>query len=51
MIQDNIYVDNVSIEARSVAETHNIYTESKKIFGRASMNLRQWFSTAMKFAS
>jgi len=31
MIHDNIYVENVSVGASSIAEAHNIYAQSKQI--------------------
>ena len=48
-ISDNIYVDNVSLGANSVKEAHKIYLESKDIFKKASMNLREWISNSSQF--
>jgi len=39
-ISGNIYVDNVLLGAGTMEEAHRIYLESKNIFRRASMNLR-----------
>ena len=48
-ISNNIYVDNVSLGANSVDEAYKIYLESKEIFRKASMNLREWVSNSSKF--
>ena len=48
-ICDNIYVDNLCIGANSVKEAYGIYKESKDIFGRALMNLREWSSNSEEF--
>ena len=45
-ISNNIYVDNVSLGANSVEEA---YKESKEIFRKASMNLREWVSNSLEF--
>ena len=45
-ISNNIYVDNVSLGATSVDEAYKIYLESKEIFRKASMNLREWVSNS-----
>ena len=43
------YVDNVSLGANSVDEAYKIYLESKEIFRKASMNLREWVSNSPEF--
>ena len=43
-IRQNIYVDNVVTETNSVHEALGFYSESKKIFEGAAMNLRDWTS-------
>ena len=48
-ISDNIYVGNVSLGANSVKEAHKMYLESKDIFKKASMNLREWISNSSQF--
>ena len=48
-ICDNIYVDNVLLGAESVQGAYEIYLESKDIFKRASMNLREWISNSSEF--
>ncbi|XP_065891574.1 uncharacterized protein [Dysidea avara] len=48
-ISENIYVDNVLLGAGTVKEAHKIYFESKNIFGKASMNLREWISNSSEF--
>ena len=48
-INNNIYVDNVSLGANSVDEAYKIYLESKEIFRKASMNLREWVSNSFEF--
>ena len=48
-ISNNIYVDNVSHGANSVDEVCKIYLESKEIFRKASMNLREWVSNSSEF--
>ena len=48
-ISDNIYVDNVLLGANSVQNAYEIYLESKDIFKRASMNLREWISNCSEF--
>ena len=40
-ISNNIYVDNVLLGADSVQDDYEMYLESKDIFKRASMNLRE----------
>ena len=42
LINNNIYVDNVMLGANSVEQAHKIYFESKRIFQKASTNLREW---------
>jgi hypothetical protein len=48
---ENIYVDNVFVGARSVEEAIDIYEESKDLFNKASMNLREWTSNSREFTS
>ena len=48
-ICDNIYVDNVLLGAESVEGAYEIYLESKDIFKKASMNLREWISNSSEF--
>ena len=48
-IMNNIYVDNVLVGADDVKEACDIYYESKEIFKRASMNLREWNSNSEQF--
>ena len=48
-ISDNIYVDNVMLGANSVQDAYEMYLESKDIFKRASMNLREWISNSLEF--
>ena len=48
-ISDNIYVDNVLLGANSVQNAYEIYLESKDIFKKASMNLREWISNCSEF--
>ena len=48
-ISDNIYVDNVLLGANSVQNAYEIYLESKNIFKKASMNLREWISNCSEF--
>ena len=48
-ISENIYVDNVLLGAGNVEEAYGIYLESKSIFGKASMNLREWISNSPEF--
>ena len=45
----NIYVDNVFLGANSVEEAYKIYVESKEIFRKASMNLREWVSNSFEY--
>ena len=40
-ISDNIYVDNVLLGANSVQDAYEMYLESKDVFKRVSMNLRE----------
>ena len=46
LISNNIYVDNVMLGASSVKQAHKMYLESKSIFQKASMNLREWMSNS-----
>jgi len=48
-ISENIYVDNVMLGATSVEQAYEIYVESKEIFQKACLNLRQWISNSSKF--
>ena len=48
-IGENIYVDNVMLGATSVEQAYRIYVESKEIFQKASMNLREWMSNSFEF--
>ena len=48
-ISNNIYVDNVLLGADSVQDAYEMYLESKDIFKRASMNLREWISNSLEF--
>ena len=50
-IRENIYVDDVMVEATLVKEAIEIYIESRRIFQGASMNLREWMSNSGKFLS
>ena len=45
-IRQNIYVDNVVTGTNSVHEALGFYSESKKIFEGAAMNLRDWTSNS-----
>ena len=49
LINDNIYVNNVMLGANSVEQAHKIHLESKRIFQKASMNLREWMSNSLEF--
>ena len=48
-IGDNIYVDNVVLGATSVVQAYKIYVESKEIFQKACINLREWMSNSTEF--
>jgi len=48
-ISNNLYVDNVSIGAKSVEESYQIYKEARSIFKKASMNMREWTSNFKEF--
>ncbi|KAF0154889.1 MAG: Pao retrotransposon peptidase domain-containing protein [Ignavibacteria bacterium] len=48
-IRRNIYVDNVIIGIDSLEEAKEFYPEAKKIFAKASMNLREWNSNSKDF--
>ena len=43
-VRKNIYVDNVVTGKDTVKEAVDFYIEAKKIFRKASMNLRDWLS-------
>ena len=45
----NTYVDNVVTGVQNVAETKKLYIESKELFAKASMNLREWDSNSKEF--
>ena len=51
-IKRDIYVDNIITGTHTLTEAQHLYTESKLIFAKASMNLREWASNSqdlMKF--
>ena len=48
-IVKNIYVDNVLLGAGSLEDAYLIYTEAKRMFRIASMNLREWASNSTEF--
>jgi len=48
-ILQNLYVDNVIIEADYVNIAIKMYTEAKNIFQQAEMNLTQWISNSQIF--
>ncbi|MEW8547625.1 MAG: hypothetical protein AB2693_29305, partial [Candidatus Thiodiazotropha sp.] len=43
-IRENIYVDNVITDAESTQDAVQFYEESKQIFTKTGMNLRDWAS-------
>jgi len=43
------YVDNVITGANSLKEAKELYTEAKRLFSTASMNLREWASSSQPF--
>ena len=45
----NTYVDNVVTGVQNVAEAKKLYIESKELFAKASMNLREWGSNSKEF--
>ena len=45
-IRKSIYVDNVITVTESVQEASEFYSDSKKIFEGAAMNLRDWMSNS-----
>ena len=45
-IRKNIYVDNIITGTESVQEASEFYSDSKKIFEGAAMNLRDWMSNS-----
>ena len=45
----NTYVDNVVTGVQNVAEAKKFYIESKELFAKASMNLREWGSNSKEF--
>ena len=47
-LQQSIYMDNVVSRANTEAEAFQYYTSSRDMFNKASMNLRQWSSTARR---
>jgi len=48
-ILQNLYVDNVILEAGDVNIAINMYSEAKDIFQKAGMNLTQWTSNSQIF--
>ena len=48
-IGEYIYVENVMLGATSVEQPHEIYVESKEIFRKSSMNLREGMSNSSEF--
>jgi len=51
-IKCDIYVDNIIVGTHTLTEAQHLYTESKLIFARASMNVQEWASNSqdlMKF--
>ena len=46
----NTYVDNVIMSVEKVSDAEMLYTESKELFAKASMNLREWGSNSKKFS-
>ena len=49
LIRNNIYVDNVVVGVDDVREAIKLYQQAKAIFGKASMNLREWISNSNDF--
>ena len=47
--KENIYVDNVVTGCDSIEEANKFYMESKHIFSKASINLRDWSSNSQEF--
>lgn len=47
-IRDNIYVDNVISGTQTTHQAMELYSKSKELFIRASMNLRDWMSNSDK---
>ena len=41
-IQRDIYVDNIVTGSKNLEEAKNIYGESKALFSKVAMNLREW---------
>ena len=48
-IAENIYVDNVILGVSTVEEAEKAYAESKAIFSRCGMNLREFASNSAEF--
>ena len=48
-IAEKLYVDNGTLGAKSVDEAYHLFRESRNIFKRASMNLREWVSNLQGF--
>ncbi|XP_065180222.1 uncharacterized protein LOC135810660 [Sycon ciliatum] len=46
MIADNIYVDNIIIGIDDHTDSTTVYRQSKDLFAKASMNLREWTSNS-----
>jgi len=44
-----MYVDNVLLGANSSEQAFKVYRVAKGIFRRASMNLREWYSSSDEF--
>lgn len=45
----HMYVDNLLIGVNSSKEAGEFYSESKEVFQKASMNLREWESNSKEF--
>ena len=48
-IKDSLYVDNVITGTQDVSQALQFYSESKRVFTKASMNLREWTSNSEDF--
>jgi len=48
-ILQNLYVDNIILEADDINSAFKMYTESKYIFQKAGMNFTQWSSNSQIF--
>lgn len=49
LLQRDTYVDNVITGTNSIEKAKVLYTEAKKLFNTASMNLREWASNSEQF--